>query len=85
MKLEWRLTREEMDRLCPVHIVKADRDGNLWELKLEKDQWLDVGYIPTPKSRLAWFLYDLVHGLAMHIPVRKVILYSLRELKKRGQ
>jgi hypothetical protein len=41
------------------------------------DEWISVGYIPTPRTRLGWFTYHLIHGLAMRYPLRSVIAFSL--------
>jgi hypothetical protein len=41
------------------------------------DKWISVGYIPKPKTRLGWFTYHLIHGLAMRYPLRSVIAFSL--------
>lgn len=41
------------------------------------DKWISVGYIPKPRTRLGWFTYHLIHGLAMRYPLRSVIAFSL--------
>ena len=45
------------------------------------DEWLCVGAIPTPKTRLGWFTYHMIHGLAMRYPLRSVIAFSLINTK----
>ena len=44
---------------------------------LERDEWLPVGYIPRPSTRVGWFAYHLVHGLWMRYPLHKVLGYAL--------
>ena len=61
----WSLTDEEIARLNPP----PDTD--------ERDEWLLVGHIPRPRTRLGWFCYHLVHGLWMRYPLRKVLGYAL--------
>ena len=41
------------------------------------DEWISVGYIPKPRTRLGWFTYHLLHGLAMRYPLRSVIAFAL--------
>lgn len=41
------------------------------------DEWLGVGYIPCPQTRLGWFMYHVVHGLAMRYPLRSVLAFAL--------
>ncbi|MEM7534030.1 MAG: hypothetical protein AAF639_17740 [Chloroflexota bacterium] len=41
------------------------------------DDWVFVGYLPKPKSRIGWFVYHMMHGLAMGYPLRSVIAFSL--------
>lgn len=41
------------------------------------EEWTFVGYIPTPQTRLGWFVYHIVHGLAMRYPLRSVIAFAL--------
>lgn len=49
------------------------------------DEWLGVGYIPTPRTRLGWFTYHLIHGLAMRYPLRSVIAFSLLHTNPYGK
>lgn len=49
------------------------------------DEWVSVGYIPTPKTRLGWFTYHLIHGLAMRYPLRSVIAFSLLHTNPYGK
>lgn len=49
------------------------------------DEWIGVGYIPTPKTRLGWFTYHLIHGLAMRYPLRSVIAFSLLHTNPYGE
>jgi hypothetical protein len=49
------------------------------------DEWISVGYIPTPKTRLGWFTYHMIHGLAMRYPLRSVIAFSLLHTNPYGE
>ena len=73
------LTHEETDRLNPPppRVVFDERKEAYFLEMLNDPRWLPVGYIPTPRSRLGWFAYHLVHGLVMQYPVWKVIGYSI--------
>lgn len=59
------LTNEEADRLNPPEDVDSHPD------------WLPVGYIQRPATRLGWFVYHLIHGLWMRYPLHKVLGYAL--------
>jgi hypothetical protein len=59
------LTDEEVQRLNPPE----DAD--------ERDEWQPVGHIPSPKTRVGWFFYHLVHGLWMRYPLHKVLGYAI--------
>ena len=48
------------------------------------EKWISVGYIPKPHTRLGWFTYHLIHGLAMRYPLRSVIAFSLLHTKPYG-
>jgi hypothetical protein len=61
---KWALTPDEVARLNPP------------EDAAERDEWLPVGYIPQPTTRLGWFAYHVVHGLWMRYPLRKVLGYA---------
>lgn len=47
------------------------------------DEWLLVGAIPRPTTRLGWFTYHFIHGLAMRYPLRSVIAFSLIHTKRK--
>ena len=68
---------EEADALNPPVLDRLCHSAVWYEEVLEDDRWLQVGYIPTPRSRLGWFAYDVAHGLAMHYPVGRVLAYAL--------
>lgn len=59
------LTSEEADRLNPPKDVD------------NRPEWLPVGHIPRPTTRLGWFVYHVVHGLWMRYPLYKVLGYAL--------
>lgn len=61
----YNLTDNELNRLNPPN------DAG------ERDEWLPVGSIPRPSTRVGWFFYHLVHGLWMRYPLHKVIGYAL--------
>ena len=77
--MKWELSDEDYDRLNspPCHI-RNDSEGAIWEKWLEDDQWLRMGYVPTPTTRLGWFIYHIVHGLLMHYPLTAVLVWSWR-------
>ena len=58
------LTKEEATRLNPPDDAA------------ERDEWLPVGYIPRPTTRLGWCAYHVVHGLWMRYPLCKVLGYA---------
>lgn len=47
----------------------------------ERDDWLPVGFIPRPHTRLAWFAYHVAHGIAMKYPLHKVLGYAFFNTK----
>ena len=49
----------------------------IMHLKNAPDEWLFVGFIPKPKTRLGWFMYHMIHGLAMGYPFHRVLAFSL--------
>ncbi len=51
--------------------------GEPYEKMNTDPNWLRVGYIPKPSTRLGWFLYNIVHGLAMRYPFWQVVKFSL--------
>lgn len=67
------LTEAEADRLnypcdgCP-------REGMCESVA---EQWLPVGWIPRPRTRMGWFVYHLVHGMWMRYPLHKVLGYAV--------
>lgn len=74
----WTLTDEESARLNPPpsYFTVGD-DEAVYERCLFHPDWLSVGYIPQPRTRLGWFVYHLLHGLVMRYPLRKVIGFAL--------
>lgn len=47
----------------------------------DRPEWLPVGYIPRPTTRLGWFAYHVIHGLWMRYPPLKVLGYALGNTK----
>lgn len=77
--LDWRLTPEEQERLNPPIMEFAeDEEGQLYHKITDDPKWLNVGYIPTPQTSLGWFIYHLIHGLAMGYPARKVLIFAIK-------
>lgn len=79
MNKSWMLPNEQYDKLNPPfnHIIHSDEDGRFYAELSNSDEWLYVGHIPTPKTRLGWFLYNLIHGLWMKYPLWKVLLFAM--------
>lgn len=74
---KWRLFEDECLYLNPPeHSLKIIKN-NFYEKVIESPNWLPVGYIPTPKTKMEWFFYHFIHGLWMKYPVWKVVLYCL--------
>lgn len=74
------MTQEEYDNLNPPILdCLYDEETEKYFIELLGDDpaWIPVGYIPKPKSRLGWFMYHLVHGLAMKYPFHKVVYFSI--------
>lgn len=66
----FRMTQAEYDKLNPPF-----RIGDVANTK----EWLHVGHIPTPKTRIGWFVYNVIHGLAMRYRLLPVLSFSLSE------
>lgn len=73
------LSADEYDRLNPPDRVAMLMEDGLYFREIEGDYWLPVGYIPCPRTRLGWFIYHVVHGLAMHYRLFPVLVYAFRE------
>lgn len=75
------MTDAEYDRLNPPQAngILGD-DGYVYEQVITDPHWLPVGYIPTPRSRLEWLVYHLLHGLAMRYRFLPVLAWSFREV-----
>lgn len=81
-KYWWQLTDVEVERLNPPPDVYAPGDdGNLYILVQYHEEWQPVGSIPSPRTRLGWFVYHLIHGLAMRYPWWKVIGFAFANTK----
>lgn len=79
-----RLSDSDYDRLNPPpdEMILLD-DGGMAMRLLDDERWLHVGYVPTPRTRLGWFVHHVAHGLAMRYPWHKVLLWSLQESHRR--
>ena len=49
-------------RVAPIHVP---------------EEWVFVGLVPAPKSRIGWFIYHFVHGMVMGYPFKSVLAFSL--------
>lgn len=79
----WQLTPKESERLNPPPLeIAEDEDGQIYYKAEDEARWLFVGYIPTPQTALGWFMYHLIHGLAMGYPIRKVIIFSMAHTRE---
>ena len=65
--------------------IARDFDGNQfnppYELRVAPDhvpdEWVFVGLVPAPKTRLGWFVHHLLHGIAMGYPLKSIVAFSL--------
>ncbi len=74
----WMLTGEEVARCNPPpDIYVFDEDDNLYRMEVYQPGWQPVGHIPTPTTWLGWFMYHMIHGLAMRYPLHKVVGFAL--------
>ena len=55
------------------------------QVKEIPEEWIYVGMIPRPKTRLQRFLYHMIHGLAMGYPFHRVIAFSLIHTKPKAK
>jgi hypothetical protein len=75
------MNQSDYDRLNPPTVNHVfDDDGNIYQQLIDDERWLNVGYIPTPTTRIGWLTYHLIHGLAMRYPLLSVISYSFRDV-----
>lgn len=72
------LTEDEYERLNPPTLRPLMRADGLYFRSLQDERWLPVGYIPRPTTRIGWFVYHVVHGLAMRYRLLPVLLYAFR-------
>ncbi len=72
------LTDDEYERLNPPELATMLMDDGIYFRDLDDEHWLPVGYIPCPKTRFGWFIYHLVHGLAMRYRFVPVLVYAFR-------
>ena len=66
----FKMTQAECDSLNPPFNV-----GDVVNTK----EWLYVGHIPTPKTRIGWFIYNVIHGLSMRYRLLPVLSFSVSE------
>lgn len=62
------------------HPRLTTEDGALWE-ELPQDgvEWVHVGWVPPPRTRLGWVLHHWRHGRMMGYPRLHVLIYSITE------
>lgn len=75
----YKLSDEEYDKLNPPSSFLTYRDDGMLFRSVPPymNDWVYVGYIPKPRGRIAWFFYNLIHGIWMKYPLFKVLLFSL--------
>jgi hypothetical protein len=79
--LKTKLTKEDYERLNPPAILAYKEGVGMFQLRLDNDErWLMVGHVPKPKTKLGWFIYHIVHGLAMRYPLLAVIRWSFANM-----
>lgn len=76
----WQLTENEADSRNPPPLDVIEQEGKVYQEMILNPEWLLMGYIPMPKSRLQRFLHDLYHGYAMRYPWHKVFWYAVHGL-----
>lgn len=79
LKSWFHMSGDEYDRLNPPFPSPLLHPDGLYFKALDDNRWLPVGYIPMPQTRLGWFVYHLIHGLAMRYRFLPVLVYSFRE------
>lgn len=74
----FKLTDEEADKLNnpDPREVWPDEDGIEWERHYYNAEWISLGSVPTPRTRLGWFFHHVAHGLMMRYPPHKVLGWS---------
>lgn len=60
----------------PIRAIIKDKNGKQYEELLNDVDWVAIGYVPRPTTRLGWFVHHIVHGLAMHYPLRCVLAFA---------
>lgn len=83
----WRLSDEEYDRLNPPpSIITFRDDGVLFRsIHPHMEDWVYVGYIPKPSGRVAWFFYNLIHGVWMKYSLLRALLFALDKNNNTGE
>ncbi len=66
----FRMTQKEYDCLNPPPDILLSGD----------EGWHYLGHIPAPKTRIGWFVHDVLHGLAMRYRLLPVLVYALEGL-----
>lgn len=64
-----------MMKLDPLELTVIE--GEPYEKVNTDPNWLRVGYIPKPRTRFGWFVYNMAHGIAMRYPLWNVVKFSL--------
>lgn len=71
------LTDEETNLFPAVIDIVEDEDTGLPYIQwYDNDGWVWMGYVPRPKTRLGWVVHHILHGVLMHYPLHKVLLYA---------
>lgn len=69
----------EYERLNPPVYESLLLNDGVYVKQIDNIGWLPVGHIPAPRTRVGWFVYHVVHGLAMRYRFLPVLVYSFRE------
>lgn len=78
----WQLTDWEADNLNPPSDIELVMQGDDIERMVRYQQdWLPMGHVQIPRTRLGWFVYHVAHGLLMRYPLHKVVGFALANNK----
>lgn len=68
-----KMTQQEYDKLNPPFRL-GDMSSSV--------KWQYVGHIPAPRTKMGWFVYDIIHGLAMRYRLLPVLAFALGNLRR---
>ncbi len=70
------MTDADYERLNPPDAQMELLDDGVYIKLLDDPAWLHMGWVPTPTTRLGWFVYHVIHGLLMRYPAWDVLVWS---------